>query len=298
MEALGEEPDLSFVPEAYLDALGRLKVDEASRLGVNVFAGGDFVSGPSTVIDAITSGRKAAYSIDIFLGGKKKRETKNVGWKALDKFNGDYLGKTTRVGTPELLVNERKRILDGEDVGSLEQDAIVIEANRCFNCGCVALNASDIAPTLIALGADIKTTKRVVPAEKFFTVKEERTTVLADDEIISEIQVPQPVSGTKQAFIKFATRKSIAFAMVSVATSITTSDGKVSDARIVLGAVAPVPYRAIDAENVLKGKAVNAALAETAAVSAVKNTIPLSNNKHKVQIAKVLVKRAILGLTE
>jgi NADPH-dependent glutamate synthase beta subunit-like oxidoreductase len=298
MEALGEEPDLSFVPKAYLDTMGRLKVDEASCLGGNVFAGGDFVSGPSTVIEAITSGRKAAGNIDIFLGGKKKREIKKVGWKALDKFNSDYLGKTTRVVTTELSVNERVSILDGEDVGSLEQNAIVLEANRCFNCGCVALNASDIAPALIALGADIKTTKRVIPAEKFFTVKEERTTVLADDEIISEIQVPQPLSGTKQTFIKFATRKSIAFAMVSVATSITISGGKVSDARVVLGAVAPVPYRAIDAENVLKGKAINASLAETAGAAAVKNTIPLSNNKHKVQIAKVLVKRAILGLAE
>jgi CO/xanthine dehydrogenase FAD-binding subunit len=80
--------------------------------------------------------------------------------------------------------------------------------------------------------------------------------VLAADEIVTEIQVPAPSSSAKQAFTKIAIRKSIDFAVVSIASVIDRQPGtvKVNDARIVLGAVAPVPYRATAAEDFIKGK--------------------------------------------
>jgi CO/xanthine dehydrogenase FAD-binding subunit len=86
----------------------------------------------------------------------------------------------------------------------------------------------------------------------------------------------------------------IDFAIVSIAAAITVERGKVSDARIVLGAVAPMPYRAVSAENALKGKVIDDAIAETAAAAAVKDAVPLSCNKYKIEIARALVKRAIL----
>jgi NADPH-dependent glutamate synthase beta subunit-like oxidoreductase/CO/xanthine dehydrogenase FAD-binding subunit len=297
--ALGEEPDLEIVPKAYRDSLGRIKAEKLTGLlGDNVFAGGDFISGPSTVVQAIDSGRKAAASINVYLGGKITRSSGRQNRKSLEKFNSAYLGKTVRVVTPELEVNERVRDLDSEDIGNLEPEAVLTESNRCFNCGCVALNASDLAPVLIALGANIQTSRRVIPAEKFFTVEEEKTTVLANDEIITEIQVPTPMAGTEQNFIKCSIRESIDFALVSVATAIVNSGGKVTDARIVLGAVAPIPYRALAAENILKGKVIDVALAEKAGEAAVQDAVMLSNNKYKFQISRALVKRAILGLSE
>ena len=157
---------------------------------------------------------------------------------------------------------------------------------------CFAVCPSDTAIALTALDSTIITNMRSIPIGDFFEVL---GNVLNDDEIITEIQVPVPKSGTKQTFIKFALRPTMDFAIVNIAVVITTEAGKVSDARIVLGAVAPMPYRATDAEDTLKGKAINETVAETAAAAAVKDAVPLSNNKYKIQIAKTLVKRAVLA---
>ena len=157
---------------------------------------------------------------------------------------------------------------------------------------CFAVCPSDTAIALAALDATIVTNQRSIPIGAFFEVL---GNVLNDDEIVTEIQVPTLKSGTKQTFIKFALRPTIDFAIVSVAVVIATEAGKVSDARIVLGAVAPVPYRATDAEDALKGKAIGESVAETVAAAAVKDAVPLSDNKYKVQIAKTLVKRAVLA---
>jgi len=157
---------------------------------------------------------------------------------------------------------------------------------------CFAVCPSDTAIALTALDATIVTNKRSIPIGDFYEVL---GNVLDDNEIVTEVQVPTPASGTKQTFTKFALRKSIDFAIVSVATAITTSGGSVSDARIVLGAVAPMPYRATGAEDAIKGKAITESLAETAAAAAVKDAVPLGKNKYKVEIAKTLVKRAILA---
>lgn len=160
--------------------------------------------------------------------------------------------------------------------------------------GCVAVNSSDLAPVLIALNAKIKTSARVIEAERFFTGEGHKTTVLNDDEIVTEIRIPAPNSGTKQTFTKFALRPTIDFAVVNVATAIMIEDGKVSEARIVLNAVAAGPKRAIGVEDALKGKVISESVAETAAAALAMGTVPLADNKYKVQIAKTLVKRAIL----
>lgn len=157
---------------------------------------------------------------------------------------------------------------------------------------CFSVCPSDTAIPLTALDATIVTNKRSIPIGDFFEVL---GNVLEDDEIVTEVQVPEPKSGTKQTFTKFALRKAIDFAIVSVASAITIEAGKVSDARIVLGVVAPVPYRAIAAEDVIKGNAISEALAETAGAAAVKDALALSKNAYKIQIAKTLVKRAILA---
>ncbi|RFZ76378.1 hypothetical protein DS742_23970 [Lacrimispora amygdalina] len=145
----------------------------------------------------------------------------------------------------------------------------------------------------IALNVKIKTTAGVIEAEKFFT-GERKTTALNHDEIVTEIQMPSPNSGTKQNFIKFAQRPTIDFPVVNVATSITIEGDKVSDVRIVLNAVAPVPKRAIGVEEALKGKIISESVVETAVAAIANCAVPLKDNKYKVQIAKTLIKRAIL----
>ncbi len=72
--------------------------------------------------------------------------------------------------------------------------------------GCLAVHPSDTAPALIALNAKIVTDSRTIEADNFFEVKQPGNTVLAKDEIITEIQIPEPPKGCKSAFIKFASQ--------------------------------------------------------------------------------------------
>ncbi|MDH5364535.1 MAG: FAD-dependent oxidoreductase, partial [Dehalococcoidia bacterium] len=298
VKAIGEEPDTSTIPGEFLDKKGRLKVDVLTHsLGKNVFAGGDFVTGPSTVVAAIDAGRRAASSIDQYLRGTgtqcEEKDTEAV--KLPEKFNSSYLKKTSRVNTQELPVSKRIRSMDVEDVLGLGLSAVETEANRCFNCGCVAVNSSDMAPALIALEAKIKTTKRVIEAERFFTVEGDKTTVLDEDELVMEIEVPIPSASIKSKFIKFALRKSIDFPIVSCAATIESRKGVVKAARICLNAVYNTPYQATKAEEYIRGKSINDSTAEEAANAIVTDTCPLINNRYKIQIAKTLVKRAILA---
>ena len=157
---------------------------------------------------------------------------------------------------------------------------------------CLAVNPSDTAPALVALNAKIKTNKRLIPAEQFWEMRVPGSTVLAADEIVTEIQIPTPGAGVKSSFIKFAIRKSIDFPIVNCAAMIGGGD-----ARVCMNAVYNTPYRATQAEEVLKGKAINEANADAAGAAAVANAkaLPGDRNKWKIPIAKAMVKRAILA---
>jgi CO/xanthine dehydrogenase FAD-binding subunit len=114
-----------------------------------------------------------------------------------------------------------------------------------------------------------------------------------EGELVTEIEVPTPSPMTRQTYLKFRTRNSIDFPIVSVAAAITIDKRIVTDARIALGAVAPVPIRVNEVEDFLKGKVPTEEVAEAAGTLAARETNPLSKNKYKVQIVKALVKRAI-----
>jgi xanthine dehydrogenase YagS FAD-binding subunit len=161
--------------------------------------------------------------------------------------------------------------------------------------GCMAVHPSDTAPALIALDAKIITSKRTIKTENFFDVGVCRTTVLDHDEILTEIRVPTPAEGSKSAFIKFALRESIDFPIVNCAARITCSGDRVTDARICLNAVWVKPYRAAKAEEAMNGKVIDEETADAAGLVAVSEARPLRDNKYMVQIAKTMVKRAILA---
>ena len=168
--------------------------------------------------------------------------------------------------------------------------------NRCHSIfrnvnKCIAVHPSDVAPALIALNASVVTNVRKLAAENFFDVKFPSSTVLGPGEIITEIQVPTPPAGAKSAFLKFAIRKSIDFPIVNCAVMVGGGAP-----RIALNAVAPKPYRATKAEAAIAGKPINEANAEAAGAAAVEDARPLPATKYKVQIAKTLVKRALLSI--
>lgn len=161
--------------------------------------------------------------------------------------------------------------------------------------GCYAVHPGDLAPALIALGASIRTTKRTVRAEDFFTVAVYRTTILEYDEIVSEIRIPKWQDDEKSAFIKFAVRSSIDFPIVNCAAMIKRSNGTVESARICLNAVHVIPYRVLEAEALIRGKILDEQNADLAAKAVAACAKPLKYNGYMVQIAGNLVARTLLS---
>ncbi|UCF90460.1 MAG: FAD binding domain-containing protein [Desulfobacterales bacterium] len=161
--------------------------------------------------------------------------------------------------------------------------------------GCYAVHPSDTAPALIALNAKVKTSRRTLAVEDLFEVRVGKTTVLDSDEIVTAFEVPTPAKATKSSFVKFALRKTIDFPIVNCAAMIASEGGRVTAARVCLNAVYVKPYRATKAEEFMAGQPINEANAEAAGDAVVSDAKPLQHNGYMVQIAKVMVKRAILA---
>jgi len=165
------------------------------------------------------------------------------------------------------------------------------------------VHPSDAAPALVALGATARISagsrERTVPMDKFFVTPREdvrRENVLLPNEILTGIDVPNAPAGSKAVYVKEMVREVWDFALCSVAAMVTVKDGLVTDARIVLGGVAPVPYRAAKAEAALTGKPLNEESAAAAGLAAVDGARPLAKNAYKVPLTQAVVKRAVLSL--
>jgi len=166
--------------------------------------------------------------------------------------------------------------------------------------GCYAICPSDTAPALVALGAKIVTSVTTWNADKFFYVgdRDDQINDIARGEIVKEIVIPPLAAGTKSIYKKFAFRKAIDFPLVSVAVVANTSGGTVSNASIVLGGVFNEPKRASAAETSIDGKQINENNAAAAGAAGVQDAqvSNLPQVKYKVQVAKTLIKRALLEL--
>ncbi|MFO1011100.1 MAG: xanthine dehydrogenase family protein subunit M [Planctomycetota bacterium] len=166
------------------------------------------------------------------------------------------------------------------------------------------VHPSDLAPALVALGASVtlasKSGERRVALEEFFTLPSagdlKRENVLRDDEVLTHVHVPAPEPGMKSTYLKFRERGSYDFALASVALALWRDGAKVRSARVVLGGVAPIPWRAKAAEAALAGAAFEPATCERAGAAAVEGAEPLEHNAYKVPLTKGLVQRALEGL--
>jgi xanthine dehydrogenase YagS FAD-binding subunit len=163
-------------------------------------------------------------------------------------------------------------------------------AKKCF-----AVCPSDTAVALAALDGQIKITgpegERKIAVTEFY---HPLGNSLKRGEIVTGVEVPSVADRSEQTFLKFTLRKPVDFAIVSVATVITAKDGVCMEARIALGAVAAGPVRATKAEKILVGRPVDDTAAADAAEAALAGAKPLSMNAYKIEVAKTLVKRAIL----
>jgi xanthine dehydrogenase YagS FAD-binding subunit len=169
---------------------------------------------------------------------------------------------------------------------------------------CYIVHPSDTATALLALNAQAKiaspTGERTVPFDSFFTGPREnvlRENVLNPDDLLVEVFVPAPATGTRQAWTKLKNREVYDFAVASVAVAFTVEGDTWQEGRIVLGGVAPVPYRAAVVENQLKGRSIKSSIRQAAA--AIRTVArPMSMNAYKVDVVQTLIERTVLEALE
>ncbi len=166
---------------------------------------------------------------------------------------------------------------------------------------CVAVHPSDMCVALAALDADVHLLgadgTRTVPLTELHRLPgdhPEVETVLAPGELITAVELPAPVEGTRSAYRKVRDRSSYAFALVSVAAVLGVTDGRVTHARVALGGVAPKPWRARTAEQALIGGPATEQAFRAAAEAELAAATPLRDNGFKVELA-IRTTTAVLG---
>jgi xanthine dehydrogenase YagS FAD-binding subunit len=164
------------------------------------------------------------------------------------------------------------------------------------------VHPSDTAPALMALGAQIKIVgpagEKTLPLEKFFvlpSVDYKRENILNPGEIVTEIFVPTPKAGSKGFHHKVRERLAGDHAIVAVDTIVESGGGVVRHASVVMGGVAPIPWRAQKAEEFLRGKRLDEATAKQAGEIALEGATPLKDNIYKIKLAQELIQRALLA---
>jgi xanthine dehydrogenase YagS FAD-binding subunit len=167
---------------------------------------------------------------------------------------------------------------------------------------CYIVHPSDTAPMLVALGAEVRvsgaTDDRTLPLQDFFVLPDQdlsRENRLRPGEIVTEVLLPG-ASGVKSSYRKVRERGAWDFALVSVALAIRMEGTAVAEASIVLGGVAPVPWRSEAAEKALIGKAPSSSVAAVVAAAAVAGAQPLEQNAYKVLLAKGAIIESLLAL--
>ncbi len=168
---------------------------------------------------------------------------------------------------------------------------------------CVMVAPSDLAPALIAYDAEVELAssigRRSVKLGQFFVTpsgRQRKEHAIRRGELITSVRIADSALERRGTFIKAMDRKAWSFALVSVAAAARVRDGKAHDVRIVLGGVAPVPWRVPAAEKPLEGGALddNACLAAADAILA--GAQPLRDNGYKVTLARELIRRALRSL--
>jgi xanthine dehydrogenase YagS FAD-binding subunit len=167
---------------------------------------------------------------------------------------------------------------------------------------CVAINPSDTAPALVALDAKMVIRslrgQRVVEADEYFigpATDITRMTVLQPGDLLTSIRLPSTWAGAEFYFEKVRERKSWDFPLANVASATRMSNGRISDIRLVVNAVAARPKRLREVEDAVRGRSRDDETAALAGELAVRGARPLTHNAYKIPLTRNLVRRAIRG---
>ena len=180
---------------------------------------------------------------------------------------------------------------------AINREHAILQADRC-----VAVSPSDTAPALIALDAQMvirrRGGERVVEAADYFLgpdIDITRMTVLQPGELLTAIRIPATWAGARFYFEKVRDRQVWDFPLVNVASAIKESGGRISEARVVVGAVAARPLRLRAVEQALAGQPINEDTATRAGELAIEGARTLRYNAYKVPLMRNLVRRAVRG---
>ena len=168
---------------------------------------------------------------------------------------------------------------------------------------CYIVHPSDLAPALISLDAEISISspdgEKTIPLADFYIlpiIDVRKENILNSNEVIREIKVSLTKNGEKSTYHKLKERGGWDFALVSAAVKATVTRDIFKDIKIVLGGVAPVPWRLEKAEEIIKGKKVTEELLRQAAREALKEARPLEENEYKKELIETVLYRAALSL--
>lgn len=168
---------------------------------------------------------------------------------------------------------------------------------------CIATYHGDFAQALVALDTTVVIQspdgERIIPFSELHTRPvdhPERETVLQPDDLIVAIRVGLPDWARRSTYLKVRDRSSYAFALASAAVAVDLDGEHVREARIALGGLATVPWRAVEAEAVLQGEALTEALARKAAEAAFKHATPYKHNAFKIDLGIETIVRALMEL--
>src|SRR5580700_6717531 len=165
------------------------------------------------------------------------------------------------------------------------------------------VHPSDTAPALVALEAKFRVVgpsgERIVPAADFFVLPQKDATkenVLAADEMLAGVQLPPAHPGRRSTYNKVLDREAWTHAVVSAAVVLDMDKEVCQRARLVLGGVAPIPWRLPNVERLLTGQRITPELAAKAGDAAIVGAQKLSKNAYKLPMTKTLVRRTVLAL--
>jgi len=165
------------------------------------------------------------------------------------------------------------------------------------------VHPSDTAPALVALDATFHIVgpagERTVPAREFFVLPKENAAqehVLGPDEMLTLVDLPAPRPGARSTYRKVMDREAWTHAVVSVAAVLEMDGPRCRSARVVLGGVAPIPWRTEAAERLLAGRRLDEAALARAADAAVEGARAMSGNAYKIPLTRALVHRTLADL--
>lgn len=164
------------------------------------------------------------------------------------------------------------------------------------------VHPSSLAVPFVAYGAKFRVVgpngEREIPAAEYFTLPTMQNVlkenVLGDEDLFTHVVLP-PAGTVKSGHYEVRYKASHDWPLAFTTVVLTMNGNTIQSARVVLGAVAPVPWRSQDAERALAGKPLNEQTAAEAGEAAVRAAKPLSGNAYKIQIAKTAVKRAVMN---